>query len=141
MLTCRFAKEICKQFTHLQPPLVVGTHLIWIWGVITLIAILILKAFTWVNIKRITVFYYPDSALRKIQHCMRKILTVGHVHKIFELLKVAKTNNLLTRNALNQLKHHHTRTIWKNSRSRAQYSTRQISCLHPRAIFFLAAVI
>jgi len=39
------------------------------------------------------------------KYSMKKYSTVGHVHNIFELLKVAKMNYFLARNALKQLKH------------------------------------
>jgi len=38
-------------------------------------------------------------------------VAAGQVRNIFELVKVAKMNNLLTRNALNQLKHCHACAI------------------------------
>jgi len=45
------------------------------------------------------VLFFPYSTLQKIQHCVWKYNSVGHVYNIFESLKVVKTNNLLTRNA------------------------------------------
>jgi len=76
-------------------------------------------AFVWVNIKQITVLYFPYS-------------TVCHIRNISELLKVTKMNNLSTRNAFTAICN--KITLWNGPQ--AQYSTLLHYHPHPHAIFF-----
>jgi len=51
--------------------------------------------------------FFHTALFGKYSTAYGKYSTVGFMRNIFESLKVAKTNDLSTRNALNQLKHHH----------------------------------
>jgi len=71
-----------------------------------------LKAFLWVNIinKQQCYFFhialFGNTVLRTENIALLAMCVTN-----FESLKVAKTNDLLTRNALNQLKHSHVHAI------------------------------